>query len=55
MAYSFHKYWNYNTTESINFALNLRNSYNIPIWLGETGENSNVWFTSLIELCEKTG
>lgn len=53
MAYSFHKYWNYNTTESINFALNLRNSYNIPIWLGETGENSNVWFTSLIELCEK--
>ncbi len=53
MAYSFHKYWNYNTQESIGFALNLRNSYNVPIWLGEAGENSNVWFTSLIALCEK--
>lgn len=53
MAYSFHKYWNYNTQESLSFAINLRNAHNIPIWLGETGENSNVWFTSLIELCEK--
>jgi endoglucanase len=53
MAYSFHKYWNYNTQQSLSFAINLRNTYNIPIWLGETGENSNVWYTSLIELCEK--
>ncbi len=53
MAYSFHKYWNYNTLESLSFAINLRNTHNIPIWLGETGENSNVWFTSLIALCEK--
>jgi endoglucanase len=53
MAYSFHKYWNYNTQESLSFAINLRNAHNVPIWLGETGENSNVWFTSLIELCEK--
>ncbi len=53
MAYSFHKYWNYNTQESLSFAINLRNTHNVPIWLGETGENSNVWFTSLIALCEK--
>ena len=53
MVYSFHKYWSYNTQESINFALNLRTVYNIPIWLGESGENSNVWFTSLIALLEK--
>lgn len=53
MAYSFHKYWNYNTQESINFAINLRNNQNVPIWLGETGENSNVWFTELVALCEK--
>jgi endoglucanase len=52
MAYSFHKYWSYNTQESINFAINLRNTHNVPIWLGETGENSNVWFTSLIALAE---
>ncbi len=53
MAYSFHKYWNYNTQESISFATNLRNTHNVPIWLGESGENSNGWFTSLIALCEK--
>ncbi len=53
MSYSFHKYWTYNTQESINFAINLRNQHNVPIWLGETGENSNVWFTSLIALAEK--
>jgi endoglucanase len=53
MSYSFHKYWSYNTQESINFAINLRNAHNVPIWLGETGENSNVWFTSLIALAEK--
>ena len=53
LAISFHKYWNYNTQESINFAINLRNSRNVPIWMGESGENSNNWFTGLIELLEK--
>ncbi len=52
MVLSFHKYWNYNTLESINWMINLRNTHNVPIWLGETGENSNTWFTSLIALCE---
>jgi endoglucanase len=52
MVLSFHKYWNYNTLESINWMISLRNTHNVPIWLGETGENSNVWFTSLIALCE---
>lgn len=53
LAISFHKYWNYNTQESINFAISLRNSRNVPIWMGESGENSNNWFTGLIELLEK--
>lgn len=53
MAFSFHKYWNYNNDETIQFALNLREKYNMPIWLGETGENSNVWFTELIQLLDK--
>jgi endoglucanase len=52
LVYSFHKYWTFNTPGSINWMINLRNTYNIPIWLGETGENSNSWFTSLIEICE---
>jgi endoglucanase len=52
MVYSFHKYWNYNSSSSLDWIINLRNSYNIPIWLGESGENSNTWFTNLIALCE---
>ena len=53
MAFSFHKYWNYNNEETLKFALDLREKYNMPIWLGETGENSNVWFTELIQLLDK--
>lgn len=52
MVYSFHKYWSYNNTSSIQWMLDLRESENRPIWLGETGENSNTWFTNLVKLCE---
>lgn len=52
MAYSFHKYWSYNDPGSIQGYLNMRNSYNVPLWLGESGENSNSWFTNAIDLVE---
>ncbi len=50
MVYSFHKYWNETNTSSIGYLLNIRNQYNVPLWLGETGENSNQWFAENIEL-----
>lgn len=50
MAYSFHKYWNENTTSAIQSFLDLRNKTNCPLWLGESGENSNQWFTDCIAL-----
>ena len=53
MVMSFHKYWNYNTQESIQQFLNYRDKYNLPLWLGESGENSNAWFTDAISLMEK--
>lgn len=53
MVYSFHKYWSYNDQASIQWMLDMRNQYNIPIWCGEAGENSNVWFTDAIKLFEK--
>ncbi|KPH14923.1 cellulase family glycosylhydrolase [Chryseobacterium sp. ERMR1:04] len=53
MAFSFHKYWNNNDDETLKNALELREKHNMPIWLGETGENSNVWFTELIQLLDK--
>ncbi|WP_029036242.1 cellulase family glycosylhydrolase [Salinimicrobium xinjiangense] len=53
MVISFHKYWNYNDTASIQKFLDFREKYNTPVWLGETGENSNVWFTDAIKLMEE--
>lgn len=50
---SFHKYWNATTDKSIRKFLDYRKKYNVPIWLGETGENSNAWMTELIRLCER--
>ncbi|KAA3654094.1 MAG: T9SS C-terminal target domain-containing protein, partial [Calditrichaeota bacterium] len=53
MVYSFHKYWSVNDQASIQWMLDMRNTYNIPIWCGESGENSNVWFTNAIKLFEE--
>ena len=53
MVLSFHKYWNFNTDKEIKTMLDAREKYNVPVWLGETGENSNVWFTEAISLLEK--
>jgi endoglucanase len=52
MVLSFHKYWNHNDQQSIQYIINFREQYNIPVWLGETGENSNTWFTEAIRLFE---
>jgi len=52
IVYSFHKYWNYNIQSAIQWMIDIRNAQNVPIWLGETGENSNSWFTDIIKLAE---
>ncbi len=53
MAYSFHKYWNYNDQGSVDWVLNMTNQHNVPVWMGEAGENSNVWFHDAIKLFEE--
>lgn len=50
MVYSFHKYWNSNN--DLNAYLWLRNNYNVPLWLGESGENSNTWYADCINLVQ---
>jgi endoglucanase len=52
MVYSFHKYATYNTLQVLDWVLELRNNQNVPVWLGECGENSNTWYTNLVSLCE---
>lgn len=53
MVYSFHKYWNSNDQGSIQYLIDIRNQYNVPLWLGETGENSNKWFVDCVELMKR--
>jgi len=53
LVLSFHKYWSNNDNATIQQMLDYREKYNVPIWLGETGENSNVWFTEVIQLMDQ--
>lgn len=53
MAYSFHKYWNDVTDASLNFVFQIRDGQNVPIWMGEFGENSNHWIGETVELMNK--
>lgn len=49
MAYSPHKYW----ASHVGFSgEDLRNNFNVPLFLGETGENSNEWFYQNVKLAE---
>ena len=52
LVYSPHKYWSINDQASIQWVLDLRDQYNVPLYLGESGENSNVWFRDAIKLLE---
>lgn len=55
LVLSFHKYWNNNTDAELAGILKLRSDNNIPVWLGESGENSNLWFADSIRLVESHG
>jgi len=52
LAFSFHRYWSRNDVGTIQEKLNFRDQYNIPLWMGESGENSNHWFAEAVSLLE---
>ena len=53
LMYTFHKYWTAPTEEVIQPYLDFRNRYNVPIWLGESGENSDAWVHDFVQVLEK--
>ncbi|KAF1691481.1 glycosyl hydrolase family 5 [Pseudoxanthomonas jiangsuensis] len=55
LAISFHKYWNHTDRASIAELLALSEKHGMPLWLGETGENSNDWFARTVALVEGEG
>ncbi|MFZ1080496.1 MAG: glycoside hydrolase family 5 protein [Candidatus Kryptoniota bacterium] len=52
LVYTFHKYWSDTTQSVIQEYIDYREKYNVPVWLGESGENSDVWISSFRRLLE---
>ncbi|MDD2236231.1 MAG: cellulase family glycosylhydrolase [Kiritimatiellae bacterium] len=53
MAVAFHRYWKTNATDCLNDYIELRDTEQVPLWLSESGENSNPWCRELWELLEE--
>ncbi len=51
--YTFHKYWTSTEQEVIQEYIDFRERLNVPIWLGESGENTNEWIQQFRTLLEK--
>jgi endoglucanase len=52
LVITFHKYWNNNRADAIDKWLEMRETYHLPLWMSEGGENSNTWFSDCIALYE---
>lgn len=51
-VYTFHKYWTAAGKEVIQDYLDYRDKYNVPLYLGESGENTNEWITEFRQTLE---
>jgi hypothetical protein len=53
LAYTFHKYWCDTTQAMIQEYVDFRQKYNVPIWMGESGENNDQWISGWRSLLER--
>jgi len=53
LVYTFHKYWTPPTKDVIVDYIDYGEKYNVPIWLGESGENTNEWINDFRIVLEK--
>lgn len=52
VVYTFHKYWMEVTPQAIQEYLDFREKYKVPVWMGESGENTDAWISSFRMLLE---
>ena len=52
-AYTFHKYWFEVKQEAVEEYLDFGAKYNVPVYMGESGENTDEWIASFRGLLEK--
>lgn len=53
VIYEFHKYWMKVEPAAIQQYVDFRDRYNVPIWLGESGENTDHWIRDFAGLLDK--
>jgi endoglucanase len=53
LLYQLHKYWMTPNQQSIQPHVSFRDRYNVPIWLGESGENTDQWIAQFRTLLEQ--
>jgi endoglucanase len=52
MMYTFHKYWMKPEQKEIQSYIDFRDKYNVPIWMGESGENTDEWISQFRKLLD---
>jgi hypothetical protein len=53
LAYTFHKYWMPPEQEEIQEYIDFRDKHNVPLLMGESGENEDVWIEDFRKLLDK--
>ena len=53
IAYTFHKYWTAPDESVIREYIDFRERYDVPIWMGESGENTDDWIAQFVKTLEK--
>ena len=53
VIYQLHTYWTPPVQATIQKYIDFRTKNNVPIWLGESGENKDEWIADFSRLCEK--
>ncbi len=51
----FHKYWSNPDAESLQPFIEASEKWNVPLFMGEGGENNNAWYTTMFPLYERLG
>ncbi len=53
LVYTFHRYWSDTTQSVVQEFVDFRDKFNVPMWLGESGENTDEWISSFRTLLER--
>jgi len=53
VAYTFHKYWTAPDEAVVRQYIDFRERYDVPIWMGESGENTDEWIAEFVATLEK--